>query len=104
MEKKLSEVLDRMQRTVHITITNQDLQTNVKYFDEQFTTLSKVDLGQAQYKHDALFDMVCTNVRNDIKLLDVCIKELRKNIDEGKKLYGQCTLSYNYLLDFEIKG
>ena len=41
------------------------------------------------------------NVRNDLKGVDVCVKDLRKHIDEGKNLYGQCVLSYKYLIYFE---
>ena len=66
----------------------------MKSFDEEIITLSKVAIEQAQAKHDAsLFDIICMNMRNDLKTLDVCIKELRKNIEEGKKLYEQCALS-----------
>ena len=61
----------------------------MKTFDEEFTTLAKVASVQAHAKHDAtLFNTVCTNVRNDPKELDENIKELRKHIDEGKRLHG----------------
>lgn len=50
-----------------------------------------------------MFDIVCTNVKNDIKSLDVCIKDLRSNIGEGKKLYGHYALTYKYLSNFEDK-
>ena len=61
----------------------------VELFDEEFITLSEISSLQAQTKHDAsLFDIVCTYMRNYIKSFDVCIKNLRKNIDEGKKFYG----------------
>ena len=43
------------------------------------------------------------NVRNDLKSLYVCIKELRKLIEEGKKLYGWCALSNKCLEDFKIQ-
>ena len=75
--------------------------------DAQFTTFLYIALVQAQIKHDAsLFDTVCTNIRNDIQTLNVYIKELRKSVDEGKKLYGKCTMSCNYLSEFDdlIKG
>lgn len=38
-----------------------------------------------------------------MKTLDLYIKELRKILDEGKNLYGQCTMSYNYLSNFDAK-
>lgn len=93
LERTLTKVLDKMQKTIHRTITNPDLQTKakelVKYFDEEFTTFSKIALVQAQENNDAsLFDTIFKSVRNDRKTLDMHIKELRKRIDEGKKLYG----------------
>lgn len=93
LEKMLSEVLDMMQKIVTTTIAKHNLNLKakelVRLFDEGFTTLSKVASTQTQAKHDGkLFDTVCMNVRNDLKALDVCVKELRKHINEGKKLYG----------------
>ena len=76
----------------------------VRYFDEELTTLIVIASIQAQEKHDAsVFDIVCTNVRNDIKSLDVCIKDLRKSIVEGKKLYGYYVLSYKYMSNSKDK-
>ena len=61
-----------MQNIVHTIFKNPDLQEKVKeltkYFDEEFTTLSKISLIQEKVKHDAsLFDIVRTNVRNNLK-------------------------------------
>ena len=63
----------------------------MKTFDKEFTTLEEVASAQAEVRHDAtLFNIVCTNVCNDLKALDGNIKGLRKHINEGKRLYGQC--------------
>lgn len=74
----------------------------MKFFDKEFTTLAEVASAKAQGTHDAsLFNIVWTNVHNDMKALDGNIKGLRKHIDEGKIFYGQCVQSYKYLTDFE---
>ena len=62
---------------------------------------------QAQTKHDAsLLDTIYTNIRNDTQILNVCIKELRQNIEEGKKIYAKFSLAYLLVQSFddEIKG
>lgn len=47
-------------------------------FDGEFTTLVEVATTQAQSNHGAtLFNIVYTNVRNDLNALDGNIKELR---------------------------
>ena len=89
----MGEVLDRMQRTMKIVVTRTNAQMRakelVKVFDVELTTLSNVSFVQTKIKHDAtLFYTVCLNVKNDLKTLGVCIKKMRKYIDEGKKLYG----------------
>ena len=67
-------------------------------FDAEFSALSNVAFVQAQIKHDSsLFDIVFMNVRNDMKNLSVCRKELRQSIKKGKKLYVQCSLAYTNL-------
>lgn len=87
LEKTLTKVLEQMHKTVTTTIVNPNLQSKAKElvqtFDEEFTTLSEAASTQAQVKHDAtLFDTLCINVRNDLKSLDECIKELRKHINK----------------------
>ena len=60
----------------------------MKIFDEDFITLEEVTSAQAQLKHDTtLFNIVYTNVRNDLKALDGSIKELRKHINGVERLY-----------------
>ena len=62
-----------------------------KAFDSEFTTLIDVAMVEVQTKHDAsLLDIMCTNIRNDINILNVCIKELRQSIEEGKQIYAKC--------------
>ena len=79
----------------------------MKNFDREITTLVEVASMLAHGKHDAsLFHIVYTNIKIDLMTLDICIKYLRRSIDEGNKLYGKYVMSYNYLSDFDsqIKG
>ena len=81
-----------MQKTVSITVANPNLQAKakelVKTFDGEFTTLSKVVVAHTHNNHDAtLFNIVCTNVHNDSKVLDRNIKEVSKCNTKGKNLY-----------------
>ena len=48
---------------------------------------------------------MCTNVRNDIETLKICIKALRKCLEEGKQAYAKCNLAYTHLkvYDDQIK-
>ncbi len=49
-----------------------------KTFDNEFTRLTDVATMQVRTKHDAsLLNTICTNIRNDIETLNVCIKVLR---------------------------
>ena len=92
LEKTLSKVLECIQKITSTTIANLDLQDKekhlVKTFDEDFTNLAKVVATQVQKNHDAsLFNTVCTNIHIDLNKIDGKIKELRKCIAKGKKLY-----------------
>lgn len=67
LEKKLTKILDRIQKIVTTMVANLDLQVNarklVNIFDEHFTTLVEVASTQAHAKHySSLFDRVCTSV------------------------------------------
>ena len=58
-------------------------------------------------KHNTnLLNTMCTNIRNDIEILNICIKVLRQSMEEGKKIYAKCNLAYLHLYSFEnqIKG
>ena len=56
--------------------------------------------SRCKMKHETqLFDIVCINVHNDLQTLDVCGKEMRRFLEEGKNLYGQYAMSFNYLKD-----
>ena len=72
----------------------------MKLFDKQFITLSNVALAQAHINHNVqLFATICNNVRNDLQTLDINIKELQRCLEDGKRLYVQCTMPYNYVKD-----
>ena len=43
---------------------------------------------------------MCTNMINDIDNLNICIKELRQCIEEGKQAYAKCDLAYIHLQEF----
>ena len=49
---------------------------------------------------------MCTNMRNDIETLNICIKILRKCIEEGKHAYAKRNLAYIHLKEYDdqIKG
>ena len=52
-----------------------------KVFDEDFTNLSNVATSQAHKEYNSkMLDNMCTNIKNDTKTLDVCIKALRKHL------------------------
>ena len=73
-----------------------------KAFDSEFTTLTDVAMVQVQTKHDAsLLDTISTNIRNDINILNVCIKELRHNIEELKQIYEKCSFTYLLVQNFD---
>ena len=63
-------------------------------FDSEFTNLTDIAKVKAQEAYEAkmLFN-ISQNIRNDINNLDICIKDLRKNLEIGKSLYIQCTKS-----------
>ena len=46
---------------------------------------------------------MCTNIRNDTRTLNLCIQELRQNLDEGKNIYAKCNLAHLYLHSFDIE-
>lgn len=71
-----------MEKTVSPIDTPANIQqraTNLcKAFDDEFTTLTNVATIQAQIEHDGkILNTMCTNIRNDIETLNVCIKALR---------------------------
>ena len=56
-----------------------------KTFDNEFTTLTNMATIQAQIEHDGkLLNTMCTNIKNYIETLNICIKALRQSIEEGK--------------------
>ena len=78
--------------------TTADIQQQAKNlckaFDSEFSTLIDEASVQAQTTHDAsLLNTICTNMRNDMNTLNVCIKELRQCMEEGKKFYAKCGLA-----------
>lgn len=76
----------------------------VKTFDGELKTLSEITVAKAQKNYEeTLFNTMCINVHNNLKELDGNIKELRKCIAKGKKLYGKCTMSCTYLSNFDAK-
>lgn len=83
IEKALTSVLDRMEKTVSPVDTPADIQQWAtilcKAFDNEFTTLTDVVSIQVQMEHDGkiLNTTMCTNMRNDIETVNVCIKALR---------------------------
>lgn len=44
---------------------------------------------------------MCTNIRNDIETLNVCIKALRQSVEEGKQAYANYNLTYAHLKEFD---
>ena len=81
IEKNLTSVLDRLEKTISLVDTPTNIQHReailCKTFDNEFTTLTSVATIQAQTEHDGKFlNTMCTNIRNDIETLNVCIKEL----------------------------
>ena len=47
--------------------------------------LTNVAAMQAQTEHDGnILNTMCTNIRNDIETLNICIKVLRQSMEEGK--------------------
>ena len=54
-------------------------------FHRHFKTIVEVVIVKAQEKHDAdMFRKVCLNMKDDLANLDICTKELRRYIHEGK--------------------
>ena len=89
IEKTLTTILDKMEKIVSPVDTSIDIQQCAtilcKAFDDEFTTLMDVATIQAQTEHEGkLLKTMCTNMRNDIETLNICIKKLRKCIEEGK--------------------
>ena len=81
--------MDRLKKIVSPIDTPTDIQQRVailcKNFGNEFTTLTNVATIQAQTEHDGkLLNTLCTNIRNDIETLNVCIKALRQGVEEGK--------------------
>lgn len=46
-----------------------------------------------------MFKKVCENIREDLKSLDVCIKEFRRCLTEEKILCGKLILSHDFVKD-----
>ena len=75
-----------------------------KFFDEEFTNLSNVATSQAHKEYNSkMLDNMCTNIKNDIETLDVCIKALKKHLEEGKNIYAKCNLAHLHLQSFDIQ-
>ena len=71
-----------MEKVVSLVDTLVDIQQWIiilcKAFDNEFTTLSNVASIQSQTEHDGkLLNTMCTNTRNDIETLNICIKAFR---------------------------
>ena len=75
-----------------------------KVFDDEFTTLSSVATSQEQKEHiDKFVDSMCTNIRNDIETLNLCIKALRQHLEEGKNIYAKWNLAHLHLQSSDIQ-
>ena len=71
-----------------------------KDFDAHFTTLEKTTKLKLQIDHYVkLLNQVFENVKNDLIVLDTCIKYLRKFITEGKHVYVECARAYKHTLE-----
>ena len=89
LEKTLTIVLDKMEKAVSPIDTLADIQQRAtvlcKAFDDEFSTLMNVTTIQAQTEHNGkLLNTMCTNMRNDIETLNICIKALTQCLEEGK--------------------
>ena len=61
-------------------------------------------MSQAQKEHtNKLLDSMCTNIKNDTETLNLCIKTLRKHLEEGKHIYAKCNLAHLHLQSFDIQ-
>ena len=52
---------------------------------------------------DKLLNSMSTNLKNDTKTLNVCIKALRKHLEKGKNIYAKCNLAHLHLQSFDIQ-
>ena len=107
IEKTLSSILDKLQGIIRPIDTPSNVQQCVaivcKIFDEEFTNLSNVATSQAQNEYnDKILDSMYANIRNDIETLNLCIKALRKNLEEGKNIYAKCNLVHLHLQSFDV--
>ena len=50
-----------------------------------------------------MLDSMCVNIRNDTNSLNLCIKALRKNLEEGKNIYAKCNLAHLHLQSFDVQ-
>ena len=74
-----------------------------KFFDEEFTNISNVATSQEHKEYNSkMLDNMCANIKNDTETLDVCIKALKKNLEEGKKIFAKCTLEHLHIQSFYI--
>ena len=72
----------------------------IKAFDNESTHLSEVATIKAQTLHKVeMYRKVCENIREYLKSLDVCIKELRRCMTKEKALYGKFILSHDFIKD-----
>ena len=46
---------------------------------------------------------MCANIQNDTETLDVCIKAIKKHLEEGKNIFAKCTLAHLLLQSFDIQ-
>ena len=75
-----------------------------KVFDEEFTNLSNVATSQEHKEYNSkILDNMCANIKSDIETLDVCIKSLRRNLEEGKNIFDKCSLAHLCLQIFDIQ-
>ena len=61
-----------------------------KVFDEEFTNLSNVATSQAHKEYNnKMLDNICANIKSDTETVDLCIKALKKHLEEGKNVYAK---------------
>ena len=63
-----------------------------------------VATSQAHKEYNSkMLDNMCANIKNDTETLDVCIKALRKHLEEGKNIFAKCTLAHVHLQSFDVE-
>lgn len=102
LEGSLLEITEKLRSVMTNQIAKADplerAREVMKAFDNEFTNLSDIAKVKVQVAYEAkIFHDISQNIRNDINNLDVCIKDLRRNLDRGKTLYIQCTKSENHV-------